>query len=74
MFKKIVVSSVVVAALAVSFGSAASSGSPGKSAAKQVPAKHHNAKPAKSNIRLQTKFDSRYGQLFRLGDAGPWMN
>lgn len=74
MFKKIVVSSVVVAALAVSSGSAASSGSPGKAAAKRVPAKHHSAKSAKSNVRLQTKSDGRYGQLYRLGDSGLWMN
>jgi hypothetical protein len=73
MFKKIVVSSVVVAALAVSSGSAASSGSAKPAAAKRTPARHHVAKP-RSNARLQTKSDERYGQLYRLGNSGPWMN
>ncbi len=42
--------------------------------AQSPPAKHRKAKPARTDARLQTKVDERYGQLYRVGNSGLWMN
>ena len=65
MIKKLIVLALAVAALAVSSGSAASSGSP-KSAI---------VKPARGKAVLHSRYDSRSGGIaYRLGDSGLWMN